>query len=66
MQTLHYSVPILAVVGGTRHWYPYHFINVDDLGYGRSLLNMAGIFVFLLAVGWLYVFLDRRLRPRPG
>jgi len=22
--------------GGTKHWYPYHFINVDDLGYGRA------------------------------
>lgn len=107
-ETLHYSVPILAVVGyllfgprprfslttlvgsltiplawtaytlirspfitytedgETRHWYPYHFINVDDIGYGRSLLNMAGIFVFLLAVGWLYTFLDRKLPPRPS
>jgi hypothetical protein len=106
-ETLHYSVPTLAVVGyllfgprprfslttlwrsliiplvwiaytlirspfitytehgETRHWYPYHFINVDDIGYGRSLLNIAGIFLLLTAVGWVYVLLDRKLRPRP-
>jgi hypothetical protein len=106
-ETLHYSVPFMAVVGyllfgprprfslptlwrsltiplawiaytlirspfitytedgETRHWYPYHFINVDDIGYGRALLNIAAIFLLLLVVGWLYVFLDRKLRPRP-
>jgi hypothetical protein len=51
--------------GETRHWYPYHFINVDDLGYGRVALNMLGIFVLLLAVGWVYLFLGRRLATAP-
>jgi hypothetical protein len=106
-QTLHYAVPVLAVVGylllgprprfswdalwrsvliplawvvytlirsplisytqsgDTRHWYPYHFINVDDLAYGRVLVNMLGIFALLLAVGWVYLFLDRRLPAAP-
>jgi len=106
-ETLHYSVPFLAVVGyllfgprprfdlatlwrsltiplawiaytlirspfitytedgETRHWYPYHFINVDDIGYGRALFNIAAIFLLLLVVGWLFVFLDRKLLPRP-
>jgi len=106
-ETLHYSVPLLAVVGyllfgprprfsltalwrsltipfawivytvirsplitytedgETKHWYPYHFINVDDIGYGRALLNVAAIFLLLLAVGWLYTFLDRKLPARP-
>lgn len=106
-ETLHYSVPALAVVGyvlfgprplfslatlgwslliplswipytlirspfitytqdgETRHWYPYHFINVDDIGYGRALLNIVGVFVLLVAVGWVFVFIDRKLQPRP-
>jgi len=51
--------------GETRHWYPYHFINVDDLGHGRSLLNAAGFFLFFLAIGGLFCFLDRRLAPAP-
>jgi len=107
-ETLHYSVPFLAVVGylmfgprprfslatlwrsltiplawigytlirspfitytedgKTRHWYPYHFINVDDIGYGKALLNIAAIFLLLLVVGWVYVFLDRKLPARPA
>jgi hypothetical protein len=52
--------------GETRHWYPYHFINVDDIGYGQALLNIAGIFLLLLVVGWLYVLIDRRLPSRPA
>lgn len=52
--------------GETRHWYPYHFINVDDIGYGRSLCNIAAIFLLLLGVAWLYLFLDRKLPTRPS
>ena len=52
--------------GETRHWYPYHFINVDDIGYGQVLLNMAVIFLFLLALSWLYTYLDRKLPARPA
>lgn len=51
--------------GETRHWYPYHFIDVDDIGYAQALLNIVGIFLLLAAVGWLFVFLDRKLPPRP-
>jgi hypothetical protein len=51
--------------GQTRHWYPYHFINVDDIGYGRAVLNIVGVFVLLIAVGRVFVVLDRKLRPRP-
>jgi hypothetical protein len=107
-ETLHYTVPILAVVsyllvgprprfspgtlwasaalplayilymlirspfitytqnGETRHWYPYHFITVDDLGYGRTLINIVGLFMLLLAVAGLYFYLDRKLPERPA
>jgi hypothetical protein len=51
--------------GETRHWYPYHFINVDDIGYGRAVLNSVAIVLLLVAVGWVYVFLDRKLPSRP-
>ena len=106
-ETLHYTVPIVAVVtylvagprprfsartlwasllipvsyvvytlirspfieytkdGETRHWYPYHFIDVDDLGYGRVAINTVGVFVLLLAVASVFLTLDRRLSPRP-
>jgi hypothetical protein len=47
-------------------WYPYPFIDVTELGYGRTLLNAAGITVVFLAVGWLFQFGDRRLGDRAG
>ena len=51
--------------GVTGHWYPYPFIDVDDIGYGRALGNIAAIFLLLVVMGGLYVFLDRKLPRRP-
>jgi hypothetical protein len=107
-QTLHYAVPVLAVLsylvagprprfaagtlfralvlplgwvvytmvrspfiryraqGVTKHWWPYHFINVDDLGYAQALLNVLGVAVLLLAVGAIFLYLDRVLPARPA
>jgi hypothetical protein len=106
-ETLHYTVPILAVVsylvagprpgfstrtlwaslsiplayvaytligspfitytqdGQTRHWYPYHFLDVNDLGYGRVLGNIGGVFLLLLAVSGVFLYLDSKLPERP-
>lgn len=106
-QTLHYAVPVLAVLtyvmagprprftlgtvlralilplgwglytiirspfisyrkdGVTKHWWPYHFIDIDDLGYGKALLNMLGIAVLLLLVGGMFLLLDRVLPAKP-
>jgi hypothetical protein len=106
-ETLHYAVPVLAVLGyvlfgprprfdqailwraalvplawgvytfvrspfitfdeggQTRHWYPYHFIDVDQIGYPQAIVNTLGVTVLLVLVGEIYVFLDRRLRPAP-
>ncbi len=47
-------------------WYPYPFIDVTELGYGRTLLNSAGVTVLLLGVGWLFAAGDRRLGDRAG
>jgi hypothetical protein len=52
--------------GETHHWYPYPFIDVDELGYGRAFVNMLAITVLLLVVAGIYVFLDRKLAPRPA
>ncbi len=42
-------------------WYPYPFINVDQLGYGRTLLNCAVIAALFLALASLARWGDRRL-----
>jgi hypothetical protein len=51
--------------GVIKHWWPYHFINVDDLGYAQVLLNILGVAVLLLAVGGIFVYLDRIVPPKP-
>jgi hypothetical protein len=51
--------------GEIRHWYPYHFINVDDLGYGRTLINIVGLLGLMLAVAGAYLVLDRKLPEGP-
>jgi len=35
--------------------YPYPFIDVAVLGYGRAMLNAAGLLVVFLVTGWVYV-----------
>lgn len=52
--------------GAIVDWYPYPFIDVTELGYGRTLLNSVGIAVVLLGVGWLFLTGDRRLGNRAG
>ena len=51
--------------GETHHWWPYHFINVDNLGYGRVSLNIVGVFLALVAFGAIYRLLDRMLAGAP-
>jgi hypothetical protein len=45
--------------GLTTHWWPYGFVNVDELGLGRVLAIFAGLLVFFLGVGLVLVGLDR-------
>ena len=42
-------------------WYPYPFINVDEIGYGRTLLNCAVIAVLFLGLATVAWWADRRL-----
>ena len=42
-------------------WYPYPFLNVDVLGWGRVIVNCAGIAVLFLALAALALWADRRL-----
>lgn len=51
--------------GVSRAWYPYPFIDVTEIGYGRAILNVVGVTVLLLLLGQVYVWLDRKLPPAP-
>ena len=46
--------------GLATHWWPYGFVNVDQLGLGRVVAIFAGLLVFFLLVGLALVALDRR------
>ena len=41
--------------------YPYPFINVNELGWSRSLLNALLIAIAFIAASWLFVSLDSLL-----
>ena len=42
-------------------WYPYPFLNVDTIGWGRVLVNCAGIAVLFLLLAALALWADHRL-----
>ncbi len=43
------------------NWYPYPFINVNQIGYGRTLINCAVIAVLFFALAALARWADERL-----
>jgi hypothetical protein len=53
---------VYALVWGGMHGrYPYPFLNVGQIGWGRVWLNAALIAAGFMVVGWGVVVLDRRL-----
>ena len=53
-----YAVWILGY-GAASGWYPYPFLDVDDLGYPRTLLNIVGLVLAFLALDLTLVGLGR-------
>ncbi|MEO6999882.1 MAG: Pr6Pr family membrane protein [Terracoccus sp.] len=58
--------PVLCLVatlalGPFVNWYPYPFINVNQIGYGRTLINCAVIAVLFFALAALARWADERL-----
>ncbi|WP_157692861.1 Pr6Pr family membrane protein [Pedococcus dokdonensis] len=50
--------------GAVVDWYPYPFLDVGELGWGRVLVNMVGIAVLFALVGLALVGADRVLGRR--
>lgn len=59
-----YIAYVLAF-GAATGWYPYPFIDVDEIGYGSTLLHGLLIIVLLLGVGAAYWWLDKVLDQVP-
>jgi hypothetical protein len=58
------AYPIVYLVyalirGGIGGSYPYPFIDVAFLGYGRTMINSLGLLVVFIALGLLFVALSR-------
>lgn len=54
------------VRGAFAGWYPYPFMNVDQLGLGRAVLNSAGVAVMFLVLAFGMRLLERRLPRAPA
>ncbi|CAN7248094.1 Pr6Pr family membrane protein [Brevundimonas sp. LjRoot202] len=52
------------VHGYAAGWWPYWFINVDELGVAGAALNFSGLLVFFLCAGLMVVAVDRTLGRR--
>jgi hypothetical protein len=52
--------------GALTGWYPYYFVNVSQLGYAQSFLNIAGLVLAFLALDFLLVAIDRVKPNRPA
>ncbi len=51
------------VHGAATGWYPYPFLDVSELGYPHTLLNVAGLIAVFLALVVALVAIGRRLGP---
>ena len=50
--------------GFATDWWPYWFVDVSELGLGRTAAYFAGLLVFFLTVGLIVVTIDRALARR--
>jgi hypothetical protein len=53
----------ILVHGALTGWYPYPFLDVSELGYPATLLNIAGLIAVFLALEVALVLIGRRLGP---
>ena len=53
------------VRGALTAWYPYPFVDVSTLGYGRTFVNAVWILVGFSAVAAALVLLPRLKKPKP-
>jgi hypothetical protein len=49
--------------GAIAHWYPYPFVDVTQLGYGRVAVNCVWVALLFLGLAASATTLDRRLSP---
>jgi hypothetical protein len=58
-------IAYILILGAATGWYPYPFIDVDDIGYATTLWHALLITALLLGVGGAYYWLDKKLDKVP-
>jgi len=51
--------------GSVVHWYPYTFIDVTALGYGKAILNCLWVALLLFGLSAGFTAVDSRIRSTP-
>ncbi|MER3317935.1 MAG: Pr6Pr family membrane protein [Allomuricauda sp.] len=54
----------MMIRGQFSGFYPYPFLNVDELGFGPTLLNVLFVFLLMLLIMVALFFLGKLLRPK--
>jgi hypothetical protein len=57
-----YAIYVM-IRGGFENWYPYFFLDVGALGYGRVALNVVGLAALFYGAGMILVVLARWTQP---
>lgn len=47
--------------GAVTHYYPYGFVNVNQLGYGSVMVSLCVVMILALLFELLFNWIDRRL-----
>lgn len=48
----------------TNSYYPYFFLDIDMFGLPQIILNVVIIIICILILGYLYIFLDKKLNKK--
>jgi len=56
----------IMLQGVLRQWYPYPFLNIDELGFGRWSIWNFSILLNISLVGLAIIFINNRLLAKPA
>lgn len=55
----------ILIRGAIYHRYPYYFVDVDIMGYGRALIHSFALMLLFIGVGALFIWIGR-LKSKPA
>ena len=55
---------VVLIRGSIASWYPYHFIDINILGYGKALLNASGLTIGFILISLMFIWIDKLMFKR--